>query len=617
MGSDTGDRRFGRLLLLGMDGLDPKVLDELMAAGTLPSFKALADRGSYTRMATSNPSESPVAWASIATGANAGQHGVFDFIVRRPGTYLPDLSLMQPNTKNITGAREKMYLQVRKADAFWSHTSRAGIPTSVIRWPGAFPPEPVRGHLFCGLGTPDLAGRLGRYSYYTTAVDPDDEAKDKVTPVQWQGDRVVTELQGPPIKGGNASLPLEITRQGKGVRIKPGKGHAVDLERRRWSDWIGVTFKLGLFSKQTGIVKFYLDAVEPELRLFATPVQVDPARPSFPITYPDEYAAEMAKRHGPFYTQGMPEDTHAVTDGRIGVDAFLAQVAEVADERERMFDHELASFEDGVLAFVFDHSDRIQHLFWSTRDPDHPGYDAKFAERYDNVLPDMYRQMDGLLGKALAALGPDDGLMVMSDHGFGSFRRSVQINTWLAQNGFMTFKEGKDGSDTLFRDVDWSGTRAFALGFGSVYVNVKGREAAGIVAKPDAYEAVVAELVEKLPQLTDPADGGRPIHAVYRTAEVYQGPQVEHGPDLMIGFTEGYRASWQMAIGGAPAGDIFADNTKQWCGDHLVDPSFVPAIFLANFEINRQDIHVEDIAPTALTVMGLPVPEAMTGRALV
>lgn len=610
-------RRFKRLLLLGMDGLDPNVLDELIGQGQLPNFKSLSQTGSYARMATSNPSESPVAWASIATGADAGRHGIFDFIVRRPGTYLPDLCLMQPNPKNPTGARDKMFLHVRKADGFWAYTSRAGIPTSVIRWPGTFPPEDVSGHMFCGLGVPDVSTRLGRYSFYTTDPDPNDEAKEKITPVQWQGDRVATELLGPPIKGGSASVPLEITRQGGGVRIVLGKGQTIDLPPRRWSDWVVVSFKLGFLRKQTGLVKFYLDAVEPALRLFATPVQVDPANPAFPITHPDAYAAEMARRHGPFYTQGMPEDTHAVTDGRIDVDAFIDQCAEIAAEREQMFDHELSVFEDGVLAFVFDHSDRIQHLFWGTRDPSHPGYDAEFARTYGHVLPDMYREMDRLLGKARAALGPDDGLMVMSDHGFGSFKRSVQINTWLVQNGYMALKEGKDGSDTLFRDVDWSRTKAFALGFGSLYINVEGRERDGSVAQGDEYEALVAELIDKLPQQTDPATGQPAIKAVYRTRDLYHGPQAENGPDMTIGFAEGYRASWQMAIGGAPAGEIFADNTKQWCGDHLVDPSFVPGIFLANFKINRSDIRVEDVAPTALAAMGIDLPDVMTGESLI
>ncbi len=607
---------FKRLLVLGMDGLDPKLLEELMDAGELPNFAKLRETGSFARMATSNPSESPVAWASIATGTNAGQHGIFDFIVRRPGTYLPDLSLMQPNPKNLTGTREKMYLPTRKAEGFWSFTSRAGIPTTVVRWPVTFPPEEVSGHMLSGLGVPDLAGRAGKYSFYTTTSDPDDSAKDKVTLVEWSGDSIRTELLGPPIKGGAAKTPLEITRQGEGVRIKVGKT-TIDLVPTQWSEWIRVPFKLGLFRKQTGNVKFYLEAIEPTLKLFATPVQIDPANPAVPITHPDEYAGEMAKRFGAFYTQGQPEDTHAVTDGRVGIEAFLEQCREIATERERMFDAELADLTEGVLAFVFDHSDRIQHMFWMTRDPSHPAYDAEFAERYDHVLPDMYREMDRLLGKAMAALGPDDGLMVMSDHGFGSFRRSVQLNTWLVREGFLALRPGKEGSDSLFRDVDWSKTRAFALGFGSVYINARGREQAGIVDQGDEYEAVVTELTEKLQGMTDPATGGKPIRGVYRSRDVYEGPQSERAPDLIVGFGEGYRASWEMAIGGAPAGDIFRDNAKQWCGDHLVDPSLVPAIFLANFKTNRPEVRVEDVAPTALEGLGLEAPAHMVGRSLI
>ncbi len=616
MNAKPGQRRFERLLLLGMDGLDPRLLDELMAQGLLPNFQRLARQGTYARLATSNPSESPVAWASIATGADAGQHGIFDFIVRRPGTYLPDLSLMQPNLKNLTGARDKMYLPVRQADAFWTHTSKAGIPTTIMRWPGAFPPEPVSGHMLCGLGTPDLAGRLGRYSFFTTQIDAKDEAKEKVTPVAWQGDSIRAELLGPPIKGGHAKLALEIRRQGDGITLALDGGRPIELKPKQWSAWIPVSFKLGFLRKQTGLVKFYLAAATPDLRLFATPVQVDPAAPSFPISHPDEFTAELSKAIGPFYTQGMPEDTHAVTDGRIDVEAFLAQCAEVAGERERMFDAELSRFKDGTLAFVFDHSDRIQHLFWVTRDPAHPAYRQDFAATYAHVLPDMYRQMDGYLGKALDALKPSDALMVMSDHGFGSFRRSVQLNTWLVQNGYMALKPGKEGSETLFRDVDWSKTRAFALGFASIYVNLKGREQAGGVDPATDYEPLIADLSQRLSALTDPATGRSAIHGVYRSSQMYHGPQSGRGPDLIVGFAEGYRASWQMAIGGAPAGDIFADNAKQWCGDHLVDPSLVPGIFLASFKANRPDLRVEDVAPTALNAMGLEPPPQMTGRSI-
>lgn len=611
----AGRGTFSRVILIGMDGLDPNIVEEMMSKGELKNFSSLAASGSYHRFQTSNPPESPVAWSSIATGCDPGEHGIFDFLHRDPKNYMPFLSLRKP-TQGMMGTK---YEKARKRDGFWAYTSAAKIPTTVIRWPVAFPAEPVTGRFLSGFGVPDLLGGEGRYSYFTSAPIPaDDPSPRNIVQVKWDGKLATTTIQGPAKgKDSYAILDMEIKRAtADSVSIEIDGEKPIIAKCGEWSSWVKLSFKIG-FSEVSGIVKFMLSETDPNLRLTSSPIQMDPEKQAFAFTCPVCFGQELQEQIGPFHTLGMPEQVHPLSHQRYDYDAFLGECRAVSSERRKMLQIELDRFTSGLLAFVFDTSDRIQHAFWSMRDHKHPAYDSKLAEKYANVIPDMYREMDEILGEVVAKTDSQTALFVLSDHGFNSFRRAVHMNRWLIDNGYMVLKDGneKDGKE-LFRDVDWSRTKAYAVGFASIYLNVAGREREGIVDKNADCRTLCNEIVGKLRELKDPANGENVVKDVYVGADLYVGPASPESPDLVYGLMPGYRASWQTALGGAPK-QLIDDNKKRWSGDHLIDPSFVPGILFSNQKILSSNPKVSDIAPTILHCFAIDPPAHMSGKSLI
>jgi len=608
-------QKINKVIVLGMDGLDPVVLEKLMETGQLPAFSRLRQSGAYRRLATVNPPQSPVVWSAIATGCNPGRHGIFDFITRKPENYLPIHAIVRLNQLNLLGRREATFLRVRQGTPFWAVTSRARIPTTVIRYPISFPPEEVNGNLLSGLGVLDLRGSFGRYSFYTDedlAGDPDKKG-DRVK-LSAEGGAFKTVITGP----NNCTAPLEITvdRERGRVTLSVG-GQSHDIAQGQWSGWIRVRFKPVPFKQVWGICKFFPQAIDPYLKLYLSPVQADPQQPAFPISYPDKYAAGLAAEVGCYATLGIPEDTNALIDGCIDDDAFLGLCDSIMAEREKMLWYELGRFKEGLLAFVFDTTDRIQHIYWGTGDPQHPGYDADIARRYGNVIADYYRRMDAILARVLQAVDESTVLCIVSDHGFGSFRRAVHVNSWLAQTGLMSLKgpASDDQGDPLFKNVNWAKTSAYAVGFNSVYLNLAGREGKGIVDPNDGAKVLKAKIIDTLLSLRDPKSGAAPIKRVYRREELFSGPCAAAAPDLVIGFALNYRASWQTAIGGAPP-KILEDNLKRWSGDHITDADSVPGIFLCNRPVPALTPTVKDIAPTVVDCFGLAVQAEMEGKSL-
>ncbi len=609
-----------RVILLGVDGLDPSIVEGMISRGELANFRRLRDLGGFARLATSNPAHSPNAWTCIATGCDAGQHGVFDFILRDPETYRLDLAVLRRNPSNPLGQRDSMFLPVRRCPAFWEVLSNAGVPATVIRWPVTFPPDVVTGYSLSGLGVPDVKGGLGAYTFYTTRQpSPSEEGREKVVVVTRTGNVFETAIQGPAVAGlsgtARASMPLKIVLRpdGRGVSLVIGQD-TCEMDVGQWSGCIRLRFEARLSGSITGMVAFYLKAVRPHLELYLSPIEVHPLDPAFPISSPGEYARELAEAIGPFHTLGIPEDTNAVTEGRLDADAFLHLCHQINAERERMLLHELGRFDDGLLAFVADTSDRLQHMFWVTRDPGHPLYDPAFAKRHAEVIPDVYRHADKLLGHVLEHADGQTAVMVVSDHGFAPFRRAVHLNSWLAANGLMFLKTAPPDPEggALFQNVVWEETSAYALGFGGVYVNLRGRESRGAVAEGSEHRTVCERIASGLQALRDPKTGKCPVRRVYLRDELYHGPRAGQGPDLVVGFEPGYRASWQTALGGAPQG-ILEDNRKLWSGDHIADPSCVPGILLANRPLRRTGLGQTDIAPTVLDAFGLRKSQAMNG----
>ncbi len=619
----TGNPKYKRVILIGMDGLDPKLVSSLMAQGHLPNFAGLSKSGGFSPMVTSNPAQSPVAWASIATGKNPGHHGIFDFLGRRISDYMPELAILRVNPKNIFAKREAMFLPVMHGNAFWDYTSDNNISSTILKWPMTFQPKQNRAKLYAGLGVPDIKGGLGRYAFYTTKdISKNEEGSEKVIKVKANGNSIKTFISGPNVaklttrEAAKADINISLSDNSKVEITVDGK--KVIVNKRQWSEWVEVKFKLGLMKTATGIVKFYLNGVNPEFEMYMTPVQINPKDPAFVISSPDEYIKELANQVGHFYTLGMPEDTKAVEEGRTDEEAFITMCDEIIEEQEKMLWYELNKFKEGLLASAFFSSDRIQHIFWVTKDPAHPLYNKAYAEKYGHVIDDYYRKMDRILGEVMKQVDDNTALMVFSDHGFSSFRRTVHINSWLVQNGFMTLtkkitKEDKDGGG-LFQFVDWKKTSAYALGFGSIYLNIKGREKSGIIEAGAGVDSVSNAIIEKFTKLTDPKDGQHAVRNVYKNRDIYSGSQAGTAPDLIVGFEDGFRASWQTAIGGAPA-EIMEDNLKKWTGDHIMDPSVVPGILLTNFATNNNEPSLMDIAPTVLSCFGMSA-EGMDGKSL-
>ena len=597
-----------KVLVLGIDGADPVVLGTLMKQGKLPHFQKLANDGFFGPLQTILPAQSPVAWTSIATGCNPGKHNLFDFIRRKPGSYTPLLSLAKPK-QGLVGSHYESYV---KADPFFVLTSQAGIPTSVIEFPMTFPPPRVEGNLLSGMGVPDIKGLLSSYAVYTNEPDFQPE-KAKLQRVSIEAGRIQTVLAGPrERKSGkpvDVTIPFEIRVASDHVELLISEQkHTVSLQG--WSDWLELEFSAGLLGSVHGIAKAYLHSIDP-FRLYLTSVQIHPKHPLYPISHPEKYSGELADEIGLYSTLSIKEDTTALNDGSLNDKSFLEQTAQLEEERDKMFWSTFGKFDSGLLVFVYDTSDRVAHMFW-----DHKVLHSDTLTIHP-AIEKYYLEKDAFLGKVLAQLDLDTKLMIVSDHGFTSFERSVNINSWLVENDYMTLSEPatKERAGELFTLVDWSQTKAYSLGFGSIYLNLEGREPEGIVSKTD-YDNVVAQLSKDLLTMRDPELKRPVMHRVHSLPQMYNGPYTSDGPDLVIGLMPGYRAGWEGAIGGVTP-QIISDNTKHWRGDHIVDPSFVPGILFANFQIEKENPSQLDIAPTVLALFGLEAPVQMDGEALI
>ena len=611
-------RRQAKVIVLGIDGLDPHLTGRMMRAGELPHLTRLAGSGAFLPLATSNPPQSPVAWSSMATGNNPGRHGLFDFLIRDPATYLPEMGILSRGNGLLPSTA---FRNPRQCPALWEILAEADIPVTVIRWPVTFPPADISGKMLAGLGVPDIKGELGASAFYTTRAAGTAAGQESAVLMDFVGDRAETRIDGPLVRGAGDTRPAAVTLV---IKRMPGRkqvqldiqGTRFLLDERSWSPWVRVTFPINLFKSVSGICRFFLQRADQPLALYLSPIQIDPADPCFPISTPPSYAADLARGLGAFHTQGIPEDTKALMDGHLDEDAFLQMCDTIMREQEDIFYHELENYDHGLLANVFYTTDRIQHIFWGAMDPGHPAFQAAYAARYGDVIRQYYRRMDGHVGAALKKADDQTLLIVCSDHGFSSFRRAVHLNSWLADRGYMRLFSRPDPGDAeggpLFRYVDWAGTRAYALGLGGVYLNLKGREKQGLV-EPAACRKVLENLRQDLTRWVDQESGQGVVRSARTAGELFRGPCLAQAPDLIVGFNRGFRVSWQSALGGTPPMMIEA-NLGKWTGDHCVDPSLVPGVFFANRKTGRKTCSVLDIAPTILTCFGLR--PSMDGRAL-
>ena len=623
--------RFKRVVILGLDGMDYGLTQKLLAEGKLPHLAALAAEGCFKPLATTVPPISPVAWSSFQTGVNPGKHNIFDFLTPDPRTYRPKLSSVEirPPRRSIRLGKYQFPLGrasvrlLRKSQPFWGILSRYGVFNCILRVPITFPPEKLRGVQLSAMCVPDLRGTQGMFSYYTTRPQQDGEKiGGEVHRVTRTGNTIRADLVGPenPLRTDRAllKLPFVVTVKDDSRAVLKIGGEKHELRTGRYTEWIKVGFRAAPGVKVHGLCKFLLQSTGTgghEFALYATPVNIDPERPAMPVSYPSVYSVYLAKRQGPFGTLGLAEDTWALNERVLDDEQFLQQSLDLDREREAMFFDALDKVPRGLCVCVFDGTDRLQHTFWRDIDQEHPARCNAAGRGHRTVIEDLYRRMDDLVGRTLARCrGKDTLVMIVSDHGFSSFRRGVDLNRWLEENGYLKVQEGRRGEEHL-AGIDWSETRAFAVGLAGIFLNVKGKYAQGLVEPGDEADRLREEIAGRLAALVDPQTGASAVKRVYQAPKVYVGPYKDHAPDLIVGYERGYRASWETAIGRTTEG-VFHSNVKAWSGDHCIDASLVPGVLFCNRPVETENPRLMDVGPTVLELFGVPVPGYMDGKPL-
>jgi predicted AlkP superfamily phosphohydrolase/phosphomutase len=642
----------GRIVILGFDGVDARIVEEMLAGGRLPNLAALKARGGYTPLTPTVPAQTPVSWATFSTGLDPGGHEIFDFLKRDPANRIPTFAVAEEkqvpllfgkrNPVVLTAAAASLLLlpalllllfrrrrtaaalvvlaaaagagtffavrawlpaerpwvqNNRRGPVFW--TEPGARPATVIRMPVTFPPAAFPdGHMLSGLGVPDMSGRIGRPSFYTSdpffAPREGNEFSIDLVRLESNVGTQTTRIAGPPARAFgregtiDAAMTLSVPPSRDRVVVDVGSAR-VELRPGRWSDWLSLEFRVNPLITVHGYARLRLASVQPEIALYLSPIQFDPRRlpPGFRISSPERFAKQLLERFGRYKTMGWAIDTWSIQ--------------------------------------YFEFPDRVSHVFWRFRDPEHPAYDAKLAARYGDAVEKSYEVMDDIVGETARTLRPEDVLIVLSDHGFATWRRSVNYNSWLVQNGYLALKgeAQKQSLEALFsrgqfwEAVDWTKSRAYAMGLGDIYINLRGREAGGIVAPGAEYEALRDELIARLTALTDPKNGQRAVSRVFKREDVYRRYDPRLIPDLIVTNLPGYRVSWQSSLG-VPTATVFEDNRDVWSGDHCsLDPDLVRGVFFSSRPFAARGIPgiADATASVRALVGGSPVPDA-AGRSL-
>ncbi len=609
-----------RVFILGIDGFDFALARDLMAQGRLPNFARLAAHGSFTPLISSIPPQSPVAWSTFITGRDPGVHGVFDFVHRDAKTMTPFMS----TSRTVEGRRlalgnmliplsSEHAESLRSGEAFWTPVTAHDIQTTIIRMPTNFPPSGTATRELSGMGTPDILGTYGQFSFYTTAPGPARSGVNGgvVYHVAAKAGVVESALEGPDQPH---LIGTQMMSRAFRASIGASRQHAmitVGSETRsvkvgEWSDWVPISFDVWPLQTLRAECRFYLKQIDPTFELYVSPLNIDPMAPALPISTPAGYATDLARATGRFYTQGMPEETNALIDGLFSRDEFLRQSRITLAESLREFHYVLDHFDRGLLFYYFGDVDQVSHMLWGARDPEHPAYNRARDARYAHTVDDLYVEFDGVVAETAAKLGPQDLLVVMSDHGFTSWRRSFSLNTWLRNEGYIAPASGVEAPG--LGQIDFSKSRAYGLGLNGLYLNLKGREKSGIV-DPAQREALMDEISTKLAAVVDPSTGQRAIARVIRRDDVYSSAGHDDvAPDLIVAYAKGTRVSGESALGGLSSA-VFADNMSAWSGDHCMDPDAVPGILLTNRPLKQRANTLQVLAPAILAELGVKFPQ--------
>ena len=678
----------GRILIVGVDGMDHQLTSQWLRGGELPALKALSEQGEFVSLRPTNPAQSPTSWASLTTGLNPGAHGIQGFLRAEieDGRVVPTLSMARKVDRPVLtgGVRALGYLaafalgalpiwflrrrprwaamvscgvgamlllavrwmfanipesipapeNLRSGDALWEALDREGVKVVSLGAPCAFPaPDLEHGHLLCGLGVPDLEGTPGTWSLWRAGPVPGggrltQMGGKEVTLRREPGQERIEGLRivGPvdPLGDERLVIPVEVKVDGAAV-VLDVQGQQVRLEEGRFSELVPVSFSWGeLGAAVHGTLRFRLQQLEPHVVLLLKPVNIDPARqaPFARVTSGADYGAALKDRGGAFETLGWATATNPYQDELIDDETLLEDARALMDRRVTMTMNAAVRDDWRVLLTVLSTPDRLQHMFWRDMDKSHPAHDEEEAERRGDVILESYRKVDALVGRLRdEVMKPGDVLLVVSDHGFAPFRYAVNLNRWLAEQGWLVARS--DGERTLarhlngsaaFAHVDWSQTKAFNLGLGRIWLNTKERFGdRGIVTAEGAPE-LKREIRARLLKLRD--GDKRVIRSVRRAKDIYRGARLSESAELIVGFHRGYRVSWNACLGGIDEPLLFANRTR-WSGDHCsVDPDLVPGVLFSTVDLGEGAADVTDIYPTLRDLLGLPPADGLDGRSL-
>lgn len=631
-----------KVVVLGFDGVDPDLVEEWI--DSLPNIQKLSQGGTLSRLGTTNPPESPVAWASFATGMNPGKHGIFDFLRRDAKTYFPDIGLVEREKPrflfDLIPVKRPRVTNNRRGITFWKHLDDHRIASTNLRMPLEFPAAELRfGETLSGLGVPDVRGTWGTYFYLATDLSQwdlsDTEFGGRLVKLELEGNRARADLDGPvdPRRQDftRVSIPLEVELNGESTAVTIRlQGQETVVSEGSWSDWFHFEFPIGPFVKVKGISRFFVLETFPEIRLYLMPISLDPLDPPLAISFPDDYSASLVRRFGWYKTLGWIHETWGLNEEQIDEDIFLQDLFRNMENLEKVLLAEIKQGRSSLYSAVFTATDSVSHMFYRLIDPAHHRYDPALAEKYGDAILRVYRKMDSIIGEVMQLLGDQDVLLAVSDHGFHSWRKEFNTNTWLVRNGYMYLQGMDSGQDlkklddmfsggSFFPNVDWSRTRAYSLGLGHIYINLKGREGQGIVPSGEEYSRLVEEIRSKILQYRDPDSGEPVLQNAYFRDDIYSGDQLEHAGDIQLSFRTGYRTSWQTALGAVPE-SILVANLKKWSGDHCAsDISDTAGFFVSNRKIARTSNRIPDIldiAPTLYRLFGVEIPAEVDGRAL-
>ncbi len=575
-----------RTIIVGFDSFDPAIFEPLQQAGKMPNLSKFVEQGGYSRLEVCSPPQTEVSWTSIATGVDPGSHGIFDFVHRDPKTYIPYVSLL-PTKQSALG---EQFLRPYTTKTLFQEAADMGYPATALWWPALFPARPdIPVGTIPGLGTPDIRGQLGVGTYLTT--QPREMKKVKVANLipDAAKKKLSAVLEGPQVK----------TKEGMRPAILPVTVEAIDdasatltvgnqkfkLALGVWSPVMELKFQAGFAFNVHAVTQVILTQLKDQVSLYFLPLQIHPLHSLWHYATPASLVKESWEVTGGFLTLGWPQDTNGLEEGCISDEQFLALCDLIFASRKKIFFHQLSKFREGVLAAIFDCLDRVQHMFMRTN---------------PQIVEQWYLKLDDFVGEVQSAidkLGLEKyRFLVLSDHGFRPFDQKVHLNHWLAGHGYMNLSQQSESPD--LRDVSWDRTQAYAIGLNSLYLNVANREGQGIV-QPAEIEPLLDKIKTGLLDWT--ADDGRQIISrVLLKHEAFTGPYTRLGPDLVIGYAPGFRASSETGLGKSAPFSLEA-NHDHWGADHCIDSTKVPAVLFANRDIsNMPGLSFRDIPFLAL-----------------